>query len=410
MFTPYPATKTSFTWLRRLKAPLNWVPSWQLPRSVFSSDKVVSFNSHLISVLRREGRVAAAGDQDHLLALARENYVPNSSPDFSKLAGDAITALTNIADLEPEILHRLEALLGPIISSAFDHSAADLNALRQFHDLPTSIISGTGFKYSGRAISLAVMEKGGRVERFEHGGPLGMVSSFEGTMLSDLPVATHYVMMSEAKIELFQNLGPSRVFPKLMNAELRSGGGDTHFSSIPSRTAMVQSGQRKRILYGPTAFRGHQQYEQPLLPDLVYLDWQLRLVTELSQFSIDVVLKPHPQSSLGQWRKQFAGLCEISDTPFEQLIPEVDGILCDYPQSTTFWGALCSDRPVVMIDLGISPLNPALEDMYGRRCTIIDSTYDDNGIPQTDFDVLREAIRQLPDRVDSAELRKFFCR
>ena len=134
------------------------------------------------------------------------------------------------------------------------------------------------------------------LERYEHGGPLGMISSFEGMLLSDMTVSTRYVMMSKPKVDLFNGLGPARLFPNLMKVDLRSGGGDSNFAAIPSGSVKSPHARRKTILYGATVFRGHQQHEQPLLMDMVYLDWQIRLVEELNKLPADVVLKPHPQN------------------------------------------------------------------------------------------------------------------
>lgn len=406
-FTPFAPAKTTFAGLRRLKAPLNWAPVWRLPKCVFSSDAVISFNSHLVSELRRNGRAAASSNASQLLALARQGHALLLTEAPVEWVANAVAALTDIDQLGPQLRGRLEKLLAPIASAAFLQAANDLTALSRFSGLPRGLLSGTGAAYPSRAVGLEVMRRGGTVERYEHGGPLGMIASFEGMMLSDMTVSTHYVMMSELKIDLFNGLDATRLFPNLLNIELLSGRGDPHFA-IPRKSASLSRRGKKKILYGPTVFRGHQPHEQPLLMDMVYLDWQIRLVEELGRIPAEVLLKPHPQNPSDAWHPQIADLCVISEVPFESLIPHADVIVCDYPQTTTFWASLCSDRPVILLDLGISPLNPALAEVFARRCTIIDASYDDNGIPRVHPGELRDAIHDLPDRADPAEIRNFF--
>ena len=408
-FTPTTPGKTPLAGLRRLKAPLNWAPVWRLPKCVVSTDSVIRFNSHLVSELKREGRAAAASNASHLLALAREGYVSPRKDLPGTLAKNAVASLAHVEDLGTELRDRLGVLLAPIAAAAFLQAANDLDALGRFSGLPGGVLSGTGAAYPSRAIGLEVMRRGGAVERYEHGGPLGMISSFEGMLLSDMTVSTRYVMMSKPKVDLFNGLGPARLFPNLMKVDLRSGGGDSNFAAIPSGSVKSPHARRKKILYGATVFRGHQQHEQPLLMDMVYLDWQIRLVEELNKLPADVVLKPHPQNPSDAWRRQFAGLCDITDVSFEKLIPDADVIVCDYPQSTTFWASLCSDRPVVLVDLGISPLNSALAEVYDRRCTIVDTSYDGDGLPQIRPDALGDAINGALERTDPGEIRQYFA-
>jgi len=398
---------TPLAGLRRLKAPLNWAPLWRLSQCVFSSQSVISFSSHLVSEMMREGRAAASNDANHLLALARQGSHVSTTLIPNTMAKAACAAVTDIDELEPEVLRRLENLITPIAVAALQHAANDLADLRQFNGLPQGVLAGSGGPYSSRAVGLEVMQRGGTVERFEHGGPLGMMASFEGMMLCDLTVSSRYMMMSARKIELFKNLDPAKLFPDLDKVDMRYSGGDRHFEIAP-RSARSSTGKNRKVLYGPTKLRGHQQHEQPLLMDLVYLDWQIRLVEELGRHPADVILKPHPQTPSDDWRQLFTGLCEITDIQFESLIPETDVIVCDYPQTTIFWAALCSDRPVVLLDLGISPFNPALAQVFARRCTIVKASYDHNGLPQVSADALHEAIHGAPEAADPSEIKRFF--
>jgi hypothetical protein len=407
-FVPYRAEETPLAGLRQLKAPLNWGPLWRLPKSILSSNAVISFNSHLISDVKRERRSAASKNASHLLALARKENFPSQDEAPEALVKMVVSALTNIAEIAPELRNRLEALISPIVSASFTQAANDLNALHQFSNLPKGVVSGTGSKYAARAVGIEVKRRGGLVERYEHGGPCGMVSNLEVMMLCDIIVSTSYVMMSKPKIDLFLGLGPTRSFPNLMNVKIRSGAGDPQFVPVSSSRHKSSRSKQMKILYGPTKFRGHEQHDPPLLMDTVYLDWQIRLVENLKELPANVTLRPHPQSPSGAWRKEFSSSCEFSSQTFETLIPQADLIICDYPQSTTFWASLCSDRPVVLIDLGISVLNPALMDVYARRCAIVKASYDANGIPHVDLETLRGAIHGQPNRADPTEIRQYF--
>ena len=82
-----------------------------------------------------------------------------------------------------------------------------------------------------------------------------------------------------------------------------------------------------------------------------------------------------------------------------------DRFLFDYGQSTTFAEALCTDRPIIFIDMGNPIFNARVKDMIARRCHVIPARFDTRNRPLVDSDALQEALCGGPAQVDSSEFR-----
>ena len=123
------------------------------------------------------------------------------------------------------------------------------------------------------------------------------------------------------------------------------------------------SGYRRRVIYVGHPFRGLRQFAIAQMADALYWDFQIRIVEELQKLDVDLLCKPHPEGQFFGKRNPVESLASTSYKPFEQHLDDADVFVFDAPTSTTFGEALCTDRPVVLIDRGHYPFNPALEPM-----------------------------------------------
>ena len=144
------------------------------------------------------------------------------------------------------------------------------------------------------------------------------------------------------------------------------------------------------------------------LSDPVYLDWQLRLAETLSEMPLDLLCKPHPEGVFSGLRHPLADIAPCTSAPFESTMAEADVFVFDRCSSTTFWRALCTNRPVVLIPIGPPKFHPQAEEILKRRCSVIEPWFDEKNLPRVDSELLADAVLGGPDRVDAGEIRELF--
>ena len=84
---------------------------------------------------------------------------------------------------------------------------------------------------------------------------------------------------------------------------------------------------------------------------------------------------------------------------------DADAFLFDVSQSTTFWEAVCTDRPVILIDFGITRFNATVAPLIRRRCRVVTARWDERNLPSIDPGELTDALCGNTPTVDPAEFR-----
>ena len=383
--------------LRSARTTRHWTPLWQLPRAwLRPTSWVISQNPLLQSELRARRKPAWFMPADQILRAARET--PPLEVDVTELSHRAAAALVDAAQ-QTASRALLLGLLREFAVGAFRRAAADLSGLRA-QELPAHVASGTGGQYAARAVGLEVMRRGGIAERFEHGGPCGLIAFDAGMQITDLAATSRFVMMTEAKVSLVRAARSTDAIASFCSVDIAAGSGDPHFRAVP-RSAPQHTGARPTVIYATTMFRGTRQYQNPLLSDPVYLDWQRRVLTALRQMPIRIVFKPHPG---GRGRHPLESLAETSYHQLESLISDADVLVFDYLHTTAFWSSLCSNRRVVFLDLGISAINPAIEKEFTDRCRVVKATFGSDNRPVVNPDEFAAAVC-TPGRADPSAFR-----
>ncbi len=118
------------------------------------------------------------------------------------------------------------------------------------------------------------------------------------------------------------------------------------------------------------------------------------------------VYESHPEGELYGRRHPLADVAPTSTRLFEEVIDDADIFLFDWPHSTIFWAALCTDRPVVYVDFGLTGFVPRVRELIERRCRVVPAVYDDNNLPQVDTAALEGAILCGPAHADGSPFRR----
>jgi hypothetical protein len=148
-----------------------------------------------------------------------------------------------------------------------------------------------------------------------------------------------------------------------------------------------------------------RQFPLASLPDVVYWDFQMHLVEELKALDIDLLCKPHPEGHFVGKRNPIEALAPTSYRRFEEHLDDADLFLFDAPTSTTFVEAMCTRRPVVLIDRFYA-INPAVRPAIEARCRIVPARADAQNRLRIDPAALAAAILGAPREADPSYFRR----
>jgi hypothetical protein len=402
-----PMRRVRAPFVRRLARMWTWTGPFRLLPAWFAPKALAIGHNDLLSKVARADHAYLGYDHAHLLfARARANgKVRNIGFDVGAVARSMTQALSSVPAISEDLRARLGSLIEMLAVARLQRAAQDLAALRGWRDAPGTLWSANGGYYPARALALEILRRGGEVVGFAHGGAPGLVDSVEPLALGNLAVASQFVVPTPTVAENIRRLGGPALVGAWRNVQIAEANGSPQFAGLggerPART--------RKVLYVSTALCGFRTVIPPALPDPVYLDWVLRLANRLALAPIDLLCQPHPEGLFHGRRHPLAHAAAVSGTTFERAMKDRDLFVFDWPQSTTFWKALCTDKPIVFIDLGLSGFAPGVDALIARRCRIVRARYDERNLPQVDWKELEDALLGGPEAADGAPFRRLLA-
>lgn len=395
--------------LRRVARTRSWTSWARLPGALLAPDAVAhSHNDLLIHCARlsrrRIGFVHAEGELARAMAQTSTTGHTRRSDDVAALMVEALIGAT---PLDEEGRRRLAALLLPRARRDYAAAERQLMAVRGLGRMPKEIWAGSGGFWPSRVLGLEALRRGSTVVRFDHGDNRALHDIGAWLALVDLAVGTKLVMPSEASARRWRAQGIDRFMPE-RRPVLIEGAPPRMPSWEPESVPPAPA--RPRVLYAPSVLRGLKQTVPAALPDLVYLDWQLRLVEAMQNLPIELLCRPHPQGILRGQRHPLADFVPLRAEPFEALAEQADVYLFDDPYSRVFCQALGSGKPVVWIDFGAEYVAPGVRPMVERVAMVLRASFDERGRPVLDWAALEASLRapRRPDEQALAGLRALF--
>ena len=395
-------------WLRRLVRTASWTP-WRRLGKTFAAPTSIAITHN--SLLRE----AARGSRERIFFHQAENWLAKVraqnlddgfNTDVPALAENLADVLATCSGLDDPWNGRLRTLILPWAQNLLRHASRDMEALRRMDDLPMSIWSGSGSYYPTRAMSLAVMRRGGTVKGFEHGGCIGYVKDNLMIAFGEFASVTEFVSCTREKAGFRGFAEAVDLIKPLRRMKISGLHGDPEFRF--SGTHRRPNGKRPKVVYVPTIFNGPRQLYPPMLPDVVALDWQLRVAKFLSRLPIDLICRPHPDDCHPWDSHPLADIAPLSEGPFKQVMDEADIFIYDFSRTTSLWKCLCTDKPVVFlgVSLGHEPFASDAQALMEERCRLVDVVFDDNNVPQFDGGMLTQAVTDDLRPADPSAIRR----
>lgn len=259
---------------------------------------------------------------------------------------------------------------------------------------PAELWSGTGGNFSTRLCRDAVRRGGGVTVAFEHGGGGHIHADASILHLQEFALCDRFVVDTKAKARLYgQGLSEHcSIDGRLPIIEAARTVG-TSFSIKEG----LRSGSVERVMTVTTAFVGETQYPLlPLMSDPIYADWQGRLNEGLAAQGFQVACKQHPEGLRRGEPLVMARNIPYLRGRFGEMLGAADAFVFDYPATTTLWEAVCTDKPVVFIDLGLAAWIGEIWDDFRARVAVVPGRLDDDARPQVDFAAVTAALRSAP--------------
>jgi len=267
------------------------------------------------------------------------------------------------------------------------------------------LLTGTAGGFESRLMSHVFQRNNLPVIRFTHGGERGLMDDYRWHY-QELMFADYYIVHGRTEARQVTE-AISRKTSSLTTKNIKLiGVGSQFHNSIRERDSNYATVDKVHtVMVVSSSFLGELRPaftstgEEP-----VYLEWHLRLLKFLKETQYDVICKRHPKGSITNTRL-FTGLVntELLNGAFADITTSADAFVFDFAGSA-FMEALCTNKPVVLIEI---PFRPLFED--GRHdlheiCTVVQAEYDEHNKIVADF---REIIHGLKEPVDTTARQAF---
>jgi len=301
-----------------------------------------------------------------------------------KICGPASRMLPAPIDIEP-------------IVSAWTSRLNDLNALSAAVDrigrLPEKLLLTNSGLPVYRALAMAMGRRGVEVIGFHHGNDMGGQYYPAGDLVELLPV-DRFVVPSDACLRWRQAAYARSRLSRIQPVQFERVADPSYgqWADAGRKAALPRSVKSVMIMgYPPNWIRypdlaGHWSLAQ--------LDLEISLIETLAAAGFTVLYKAHPEWE-AQLKRLFANVnCEFVGGHVEDCWQRADAFVFPRTTSTSFGFALCTNRPIVLLDM---PGQEWVEEAYAllaRRCRMVPATVDKGVHIRFDKQALVAALKQ----------------
>ena len=257
-------------------------------------------------------------------------------------------------------------------------SGTAMNPILKKIQTHSTLITGTGSGYLARLLSFQFLSDGHNVLRTTHGGDAPFFNDALHPTI-EFPFASKYIAYGEqaaqnikAKIECRSE----SKYPYYASSVVAAG---SHFhSKIFNRSKINKDKKIKSVTVVAGTFmgtyRGIAQYD---LHDIVYMEWQRRLLLMTGKLGYTVISKRHPKGIMsGTTIFQDYADHELINTTMAAVEQRTDAYIFDF-QGSAFLEAICTLKPVVFIDIPIRTLRDEVRSQMSKSISIVPASFNE---------------------------------
>jgi len=264
-------------------------------------------------------------------------------------------------------------------------------------------LSGTSGNYYDRLISYAFQRHSLKVIRFGHGGDRGLFDDFSWEV-TDLAFVDVYVSHGRGESEVLSNRTSGSELPSISDIPVNfiDFGSDYHRSilemSCDKMPHKMKNNAKKNVVIGAPAFSGIGRTMPYIKPhDFVCLDVQAKTLDIVNKLGYKAIVKRHPKGKLTMEKVYgYHGAEEIFSKGFIESTTMADVYVFSVAGSA-FIEALCTMKPVVLLNIPYRPFNKEVFKVLRQCCEIVDVDLDDYGRVYIDLPTVSRAIESPVD-------------
>ena len=222
-----------------------------------------------------------------------------------------------------------------------------------------------------------------------HGNSIGLHDSLLHAII-DLSIVDKYLVATNSVVENYVRL-KQKYLKGINNPEIISINSEYYRNLATKHKSLETKSQIKNIMvieYPLTETR-HNIYS--------FWPYQLELMIRVGKFlskqGLHTILKRHPdrlQESEGLYEEYYS---ENIKEPFETVFNKADAYMFMNISSTTFGFALTTNRPIFIFSTWLEDIWDEMVTVIKKRCIIIPSKIDSNGLLQFDKKFFLERIK-----------------
>lgn len=338
----------------------------------------------------------------------REKARADFKSDFIKEIMNAIKGFykDNNIKFEPHSQDYLETFL---FESALSISIHYNRLLASPESIPKRLWTGSGGNVWDKMLRLAVLKNGGDVTGHDHGAGLGHVNNPIIGMV-ELWGCTKFISFNKNQAEELKKNDTSKhrldgKLPEILGLQKINSGDTTKI--FPK---FLDPNQKiKNIFILADIYDGDRGRYGLYSPDIMHLDWHIRLAKQLKNWGYDVTIKIHPETPIlpPPIFKETLGV-HIETEPLENIMEQADMFLFDHIYTTAFRHALSTNVPMTVVDLHGHPWTETGKSLITKRTSFIDATYNAVNRPVMDWDALKQAIEEAPTKCNNHEFYNYY--
>lgn len=272
-------------------------------------------------------------------------------------------------------------------------------------DLPRRLWTGTGGQVWDLMLRSAVIEKGGHVCAFDHGGGTAHVS-IPLVGFIELWACHEFVTFNAQQADDIAKAAPE--WPRLDHMAPK-------ILFVPSASApmsfQTKSDKKeiKKIYVLSTLYDQDRGRSFAFYPDLAYVDWQARLFKHLKDWGYEVYFKPHPESrSLPPDAFEKTLGVKIVKGNFEEVAQDADLFLIDYTYTSIMIPAFLTNIPIVLVDFDALPWHKQAYDLVQKRAALVECGFDGQNRIEIDWNALERAIKDSIEKCDNHDYARSY--
>ncbi len=253
-----------------------------------------------------------------------------------------------------------------------------------------------------RILSVATRKKGGKVTAFTHGEP--MVYNWKKIAWMELSLVDEFVEYSSQLARVLFETMETCPTPNQNRPDIIDGNYSVLRAIRESEKDKPVPQEIKKVMVIGNAYRESGLSCVTSFPAPVQFDLELRIIQLLKKAGYKVIYKQHPGGVLKRSNFDFRTLgVEVIKESFEQNLEKADAYLFYYTRTSTFGPALCTNKPIFVIDGGWEEIAIELRTALETRCTFIKTNFDKKNLLE-----LREGVfKNLNKHIEKAKNTKF---